>query len=314
MDLNGFLAEVDRQAEHVLSSGAEALGAPASSLGVLGGKRLRSRLAFECAHALGGDPHKAAPVAMAVEMIHAASLCHDDVIDESTQRRGRPTLNVRFGNQVSVLLGDYLFSSAWLAVSRGPGPEVARLLAEAMVEMSSAEIAQSRLLWNPAPAYETCLRVARGKTAALFAACASATATALAAPSPAAAALHEFGRGLGLAFQIIDDLLDYLPPSNSWGKRPLMDLRSGLPTLPLLFALNGGNGSARQGVLDFLTSRGATPLNAAIVADLIRASGADQRCRQLARSFVDQGLAALHGQVTVNGLADLAHATVGRLF
>lgn len=314
MDLHGFLAEVDRQAEHVLSAGAEALGAPAPSLGLLGGKRLRSRLVFECAHSLGADPQNVAPVATAVEMIHAASLCHDDVIDESTQRRGQPTLNARFGNQVSVLLGDYLLSSAWLVVSRSLGPEVAGLLAEAMVEMSTAEIAQSRLLWNPTPAYETCLRVARGKTGALFAACGSATGTALAAPPSAVVALHEFGQGLGLAFQIIDDLLDYLPQSDSWGKRPLMDLRGGLPTLPLLFALNTGNGSARQGVLDFLSSRGETPLDPARVADLIRASGADRQCRRLAQSFVEQGLAALHGHVSVNGLAELAHATVGRLF
>jgi octaprenyl-diphosphate synthase len=315
VELNGFLAEVDRRTGGILAGGAEALGVPVASLGLSGGKQLRPRLVFECAHALGGDPQRVVPLATAAHLIHTASLCHDDVIDESTQRRGRPTLSARFGNSASVLLGDHLFSSAWLSAARDLGTEVARLLAEAMVEMCGAEILQSRMLWNADTARETCLRVAAGKTAALFAACASAAATALEAPTTAVSALHEFGRGVGLAFQIVDDLLDYNPQSDAWGKQPFMDLRGGLPTLPLLLALDAGDGPVRRAVLDFLRSRGATPLDVAPVACLIRESGADLQCRSLARAYVEQGLSALsRGHVTVNGLADLAYATVGRLF
>jgi geranylgeranyl pyrophosphate synthase len=314
MDLQGFLSDVETQAETALATGAEALGAAGRTLNVIGGKRLRSRLAFECAHALDGEAGRAAPVAAAVELIHAASLCHDDVIDGSTERRGRPTLNMTLGNQLSVLLGDYLFSSAWLVVARDYQPDVARRLAEAMVAMSSAEIAQARLLWRSDPDEEDCLRVARGKTGALFAACASATAGALGAAPAVVRAFDEFGLGFGLAYQIIDDVLDYLPRSPSWGKRPLMDLRGGLPTLPLIFALRSADGPARRAVLDFLESRGRTPLDTAGAADFIRRSGADEQCRQLARRLVERGLSALSRHATVNGLADLAHAVVGRLF
>jgi octaprenyl-diphosphate synthase len=313
VDLNAFLVEIDERAEQAVRGGAEALGVPTASLGLFGGKRLRARMAFECAHALGSDPQPVLPVATAVELIHAASLCHDDVIDESAERRGGPTFNARFGNPLSVLFGDYLFSAAWLSVARGPEPEVARLLAEAMVAMSRAEIAQSRLLWSTAPAYDACMRVATGKTAALFAACAAATATAVQAPAAVVSALHTFGQSMGLAFQIIDDLLDYLPRSVAFGKRPLMDLGSGLPTLPLLFALEAGDGATRLSVLEFLRSHGQTPLDAACVADFVRTSGAEERCRQLARELVDQGLAALRGQVKLNGLAELARASVGRV-
>jgi geranylgeranyl pyrophosphate synthase len=314
MELEGFLHEVDRGAQQALAVGAEALGVPPHALGVLGGKRLRSRLAFECARSLNADPLRIAPVAAAIEMIHAASLCHDDVIDSASLRRGRPTANAQYGNQASVLLGDFLFSSAWLAVARGQHPGVAPLLAEAMVEMSRAEIRQSRLLWNAQTSMSDSLDVIAGKTAALFAACAESTALALGAPDAATQAFRAFGRGLGMAYQIADDLLDYFGEHDAWGKRPMMDLRGGLITLPLLLALERGNGSARHAVLAHVESRGTSALDPSLVSDFIRSSGAAEACGALARRFVSEGLSALDGSCRSDALALFAREALGRSF
>ena len=305
-----FLRAVERAAQQAALGGAAALGVALAELGLSGGKRIRSRLSYECARALGGDPTRAIPVAAAVEMIHAASLCHDDVIDRASLRRGRPTLNVRFGDRESVLLGDYLFASAWLVV--GGRAAAASLLAEAVASMSQAELLQARLLWNPDPGVESCYAVMRGKTAALFSACAGATALALDAPEEAVAAFRSFGLSFGTAFQLIDDVLDYEPGDGSLGKEPLMDLRSGLVTLPLAHALSTGNGAGRRAVLDHFQSRGACALDGPLVVGLLLATGALERCRRIARELISEAVAALAPYVSPSGLTEFAQATLER--
>jgi octaprenyl-diphosphate synthase len=312
MDREEFVHAVERAVEEAARDGAAALGVATDELGLSGGKRIRSRLAYECASALAGDVARVVPVAAAVEMVHAASLCHDDVIDQASLRRGRPTLNQRFGNQRSVLVGDYLFSSAWLVVDAQPA--VASLLAEAVAQMSRAELLQARLLWNPDPGVDACYAVVRGKTAALFSACAAATALALDAPRETVAAFRTFGLGFGMAFQLLDDVLDYGAGDGALGKEPLMDLRSGLVTLPLAHALAMGKGAGRQAVLEHFQSRGARALDARLVVELLRATEALGHCRRTAGDLVAKAVAALAGHVPVAGLAEFAQATLARTF
>ncbi len=310
LDQEGFLRAAERACERAAQDGAAILGVGSDQLGLLGGKRIRSRLTYECVRALGGDAERAVCVAAAVEMIHGASLCHDDVIDDASVRRGRPTLNQRFGNHESILLGDYLFSSAWLMV--GDQPAVANLLAEAIVAMSRAELVQARSLWSADPEVETCLSVMRGKTAALFSACAGATALALEAARETVTAFQAFGLAFGMAFQMIDDVLDYDAGVAALGKEPLKDLRSGLSTLPLAHALARDNGPIRQAIDEHFRSKGASGLDAERVAALVRASGALEETRQRARQILTEGCAALAGHVPTSRLSAFAHASLER--
>lgn len=202
-----------------------------------GGKRIRPRLVLLFSQALGFEGPERYELAAIVEFIHTATLLHDDVVDESSLRRGRETANAIFGNAASVLVGDFLYSRAFQMMVSVNRMRVLDVLADATNVIAEGEVLQLMNMHDPDLAVEEYLRVIRFKTAKLFEASARLGAV-LGNASPALEeSCADYGRSLGTAFQLVDDLLDYEGDSKELGKNVGDDLREGKPTLPLLIAM-----------------------------------------------------------------------------
>ncbi len=200
------------------------------------GKMVRPALVCLAAQASGGAGDARLWIAGAVELIHVASLIHDDIIDASEVRRGAATVNAQWGNQIAVLLGDYLFAKAFDLLSRVRDPHVSLAMAAASVEMSQAEILQIKYGGEPHEDEDVYFQIIRGKTAHLFSA--ACRAGGLAAGNPRAAeALATYGLEWGMAFQITDDALDLTSREEELGKPIHSDIRGGKVTLPVIRAL-----------------------------------------------------------------------------
>ncbi len=311
-DLNqsAFLEIVDEKLSAVLSGDAAALGVTPQDLGLRAGKRARPRLVHACAQALRLAPESAASLAALVEMIHVASLVHDDVIDGAELRRGQPSLRARDGNRRAVLGGDLFVSAAWLVASQELPPEVTSILARAMLEMTAAELRERELLWNPDASLSCYLRVIDGKTAALFAAAAEGVA-ALAGASPATRrALTRCARALGRAFQIQDDVRDYASTREVSGKDAMKDLREGIVTLPLIIALRHDGARARA-IRGYLVSRGEAELEREVLEGLMAESDALERSVRLARRSWRLGIGELEKLVPTRAVRQVAMSVLG---
>ena len=205
-----------------------------------GGKRLRPVLTLACARLCGSTSLRQAGLAASVELIHTATLLHDDVVDESAQRRGRASANTVFGNEASVLVGDYLFSRAFTLMTLDGSIEVLRILSQASAVIAEGEVLQLAAANDLATGQDLYLKVINAKTAALFAA--ACQVGGLAAGKPEfLEALGDFGRNLGMAFQIVDDVLDYTASEDQLGKAVGDDLRDGKVTLPVILAYSQGS-------------------------------------------------------------------------
>lgn len=210
-----------------------------------GGKRLRPLLTLAAARMCGYEgPHHVA-LAATVEFIHTATLLHDDVVDESTRRRGRPTANLLWDNKSSVLVGDYLFARAFQLMVGTGSLRVLDILSEAAATIAEGEVLQLTVAGNIATGEETYLRVVRGKTAALFAAACEVGGVVANRPEAEVAALNAYGDALGIAFQIVDDFLDYGGAGNGIGKNIGDDFREGKITLPVIRALARADATER---------------------------------------------------------------------
>ena len=205
-----------------------------------GGKRIRPRLVLLFSGALGYAGVNRHVLAAIIEFIHTATLLHDDVVDESALRRGRPTANALFGNAASVLVGDFLYSRAFQMMVEVGRMRVLEVLSDATNVIAEGEVLQLMNMHDADLAIEDYLRVIRYKTAKLFEASARLGAVIADAPRDIEDACADFGRALGTAFQLIDDLLDYEGDTAALGKNVGDDLREGKPTLPLLFAMAHG--------------------------------------------------------------------------
>ena len=210
-----------------------------------GGKRLRPMLTLATAAAYGYTGADDAKLAAAVEFIHTATLLHDDVVDESARRRGRPTANLLWDNKSSVLVGDYLFARSFQLMVETDSLRVLDILANAAAVIAEGEVLQLSVAQNLATTEETYLKVIRGKTAALFAAATEAGAVVAGAPDDQVRAFHDYGDALGIAFQIVDDLLDYGGATAALGKNVGDDFRERKITLPLIRAVAAGNDEER---------------------------------------------------------------------
>lgn len=202
-----------------------------------GGKRIRPRLVLLFSEALGFEGPERYELAAIVEFIHTATLLHDDVVDESALRRGRATANAIFGNAASVLVGDFLYSRAFQMMVSVDRMRVLEVLADATNVIAEGEVLQLMNMHDPDISVEDYLRVIRFKTAKLFEASARLGAVLGQAETALEEACAEFGRSLGTAFQLVDDLLDYEGHTDELGKNVGDDLREGKPTLPLLLAM-----------------------------------------------------------------------------
>lgn len=258
-----------------------------------GGKRIRPRLAVMSALAL---PHyneelhyeKICHIAAAFEMLHTATLVHDDVIDKASMRRGQPTLNDTSGNHAAVLAGDYLFTRCFDLIAYPEEFGVIKALNRTLSELVVGELYQLENEGNSNISYETYYRTIYAKTGVLFELSASAPAIIIKEDSALEAPLREYGRQLGIAFQIKDDMLDYSADAEALGKDPGTDLADGRITLPVLIALNRSNEQEREQLLEDIKEANLEAVKAAIAR-----TNAMQECERQSQEACDKAIACL---------------------
>lgn len=256
-----------------------------------GGKRLRPLLALLCGAALGGCRPQHITFAAVIEFIHTATLLHDDVVDLSTLRRGRPTANAAFGNASSVLVGDFLYTRAFQLMVTLENFDVLRHMADTTNTVAEGEVLQLARAGNADTSEADYLDIITRKTAVLFAAACHGAASLSGAQTETRAQLTAYGLHLGIAFQLIDDVLDYEGSAETMGKHVGDDLAEGKPTLPLIRVLTTGTGEEQQLVREAITGKSAEHLDGVIAA--VQRCGALDYCRQRAREHRDLALDAL---------------------
>ncbi len=278
-----------------------------------GGKRIRPRLVLLFAQALGYQGPHSYELAATVEFIHTATLLHDDVVDESSLRRGRQTANAMFGNAASVLVGDFLYSRAFQMMVSVNRMRVLDVLADATNVIAEGEVLQLINMHDPDIAVEDYLRVIRYKTAKLFEASARLGAVLADAPLELEEACADYGRALGTAFQLVDDLLDYEGQTEALGKNVGDDLREGKPTLPLLYAMQHGTTDERELIRHAIEHGEVERLQDIIT--IVRRTGAIEATRAAARAEADRArerIFAVPASTAKNFLLELAARSVER--
>ncbi len=275
------MAKVDEVIRTSLSSDVALIEQISHYIIGAGGKRMRPRLVLLAATALGYEGQHKYELAAVVEFIHTATLLHDDVVDESDLRRGRKTANAMFGNAASVLVGDFLYSRAFQMMVSVKRLRVLEVLADATNVIAEGEVLQLMNMHDPDISVEDYLRVIRYKTAKLFEASARIGAVIADAPPELEQACADYGRALGTAFQLIDDLLDYEGSTAALGKNVGDDLREGKPTLPLLVAMQRGTEAERALIRKAIEHGEEERLNEII--DIVRRTGALETTREAAR-------------------------------
>jgi octaprenyl-diphosphate synthase len=307
------LRAVDAVIKRRLSSDVTLVGDVAQHIIAAGGKRLRPTLLLLCCGALGYEGQARFSMAAVVEFIHTATLLHDDVVDESTLRRGLPTANAKFGNPASVLIGDFLYSRAFQMMVEVQDMRIMKVLANATNVIAEGEVMQLMNMHNADLTEDGYLQVIRSKTSKLFEASAQVGAI-LAGASPALeAACADFGQAVGTAFQVIDDVLDYTGDAAVMGKNLGDDLREGKATLPLIVAMQLGTPAQRATVRSAIEQGDTRMLEE--VASIVKNTGAldiamESAAREIHRAirFAQQLPPGLH----TSAMVDLATRSLVR--
>ncbi|WP_333972845.1 octaprenyl diphosphate synthase [Alteromonas mediterranea] len=280
-----------------------------------GGKRLRPLLTVLSARAMGIDNNEHHTLAAIVEFIHTATLLHDDVVDESTMRRGRETANAIFGNQASVLVGDFLYTRSFQMMVSLKRMRVMEILSEATNQIAEGEVLQ---LMNCNDAGTTEARyfdVIYGKTARLFEAATQLAAVLTEQNEHIERAMQEYGKHLGTAFQLADDILDYMADSEEMGKNAGDDLAEGKPTLPLLYAMwHATNDNDKALIQEAIEQSNGLP-HLTRIQGIMEGTGALDYTRQCAQKEVQMAidsLSAIEDSKYKEALIALAHISIER--
>jgi octaprenyl-diphosphate synthase len=301
------MRDVDAVIARRLSSGVPLVAQVSRYIISAGGKRLRPALLLLMCGALDYRQDQRFNLAAVVEFIHTATLLHDDVVDESTLRRGRATANEQFGNPASVLVGDFLYSRAFQMMLDAGQMRVMEILADATNVIAEGEVLQLMNMHDPSLDEDGYLRVIRSKTAKLFEASARLGAVLAGAPQSLEDACAEYGQALGTAFQVIDDVLDYDGDAAEMGKNLGDDLREGKATLPLIAAMKRSTPADGELIRHAIETGGAAELDR-IVA-IVKQSGALDVTRKCAAAEAQRAVDAAR-QLPVNdfsrGLIELA--------
>lgn len=278
-----------------------------------GGKRIRPMLAilFANAHGYQGNSHH--NLAAIIEFIHTATLLHDDVVDESSMRRGRKTANALFGNAASVLVGDFLYTRSFQMMVELNNMRIMEIVADATNIIAEGEVLQLLNMHDADVTEERYLQVIRSKTAKLFEAATGLGALIAGANEAAIEAAEEYGRSLGTAFQLIDDVLDYSGSADDIGKNLGDDLREGKPTLPLIYLMRHGTQHERKLVRQCIENGESSKFDEILTA--IEESGAITYSRRQAEQSSERAIQAL-GHLPDNdfkkSLIELAQFSVTR--
>jgi octaprenyl-diphosphate synthase len=285
------MREVDAVVARRLDSGVPLVGEVSRYIISAGGKRLRPALLLLVCGALGYQGPQRFNLAAVVEFIHTATLLHDDVVDESTLRRGRATANESFGNPASVLVGDFLYSRAFQMMLDAGQMRIMEILADATNVIAEGEVLQLMNMHDASLDQAAYLRVIRSKTAKLFEASARLGAVLAGANAQVEQACAEYGQALGTAFQVIDDVLDYDGDAGEMGKNLGDDLREGKATLPLIAAMERGTAEQRRIVQEAIQTGGVGELER-IVA-IVKETGALVVTREAAAAEAQRAVEAV---------------------
>jgi octaprenyl-diphosphate synthase len=307
------LAAVDQEIRRQLASDVALVSQVGDYIVGAGGKRLRPLLVVLAARAAGATNSAHIPTAALIEFIHTATLLHDDVVDDSAKRRGRDTANEMFGNPASVLVGDFLYSRAFQMMAALESPAVIRVMADATNTIAAGEVLQLMNTGDPDTTEVRYLEVIYRKTARLFEAGAQIAAIVAHAPPDVEAALSRYGKHLGIAFQLIDDALDYRGDEAELGKNIGDDLAEGKPTLPLIHALRHGDSASTELIRDAI-KQGGTEDQAPIRAVIESTGGLDYTARLAEREseLALEALAQIPGSAYRDALGALARFAVTR--
>lgn len=284
------MAAVDLVIAQRLESGVPLVGDVARYIISAGGKRLRPVLLLLTCGALGYKGSQRYNLAAVVEFIHTATLLHDDVVDESTLRRGRPTANENFGNPASVLVGDFLYSRAFQMMVDAQSMRVMQTLADATNVIAEGEVLQLMNMHDASLDEHSYLRVIRSKTAKLFEASARLGAILADCSVDIENACADYGQALGTAFQVIDDVLDYDGNAAEMGKNLGDDLREGKATLPLILAMQHGNAAQRHTVQEAIETGSIEKITE--IAKIVRDTGALEATRNAAAAEAQRAINA----------------------
>jgi heptaprenyl diphosphate synthase len=287
------IALVDHTFHERVTSGLELLNSAAAYALSSPGKRLRTALTLLSGKMIEYRFGKLLPLSVAFEMVHLSTLIHDDVVDRASTRRGIPTVNARYGDHVAILLGDFFFARTARLIADVEDARVDRLFAEtveSVCEGSIIELMTARQLDVSIDAYLD--RISR-KTACLIAACCRGGATVGNGNDAQVALLQQYGQSLGMAFQIVDDILDYVGTTAATGKPVGNDLSQGLVTLPLIYALQADGDGKAESIGHLLACTEDTSAEVAAVTSWVRAGPGVERAYDLARHYAARARATL---------------------
>lgn len=307
------LNQVDALIDSCLYSEIPLIPELAKHLIASGGKRLRPLIALLSAKTFGYTGEAHIQLAASLELIHTATLLHDDVIDGSELRRGKKTANNLWGNAASVLVGDFLYSRAFQLISQINNSRVLTSLADATNTLSQAEILQLLSCHNANVDEEYCLKIIQGKTGVLFSIAAEQPAILTKRPQAEISAMANYGTHLGIAFQLIDDVLDYSGSSAQLGKNLGDDLAEGKPTLPLIYALHHANSEQAQLIREAITQ--GNPQHLTNIMAILHSTPAIDNTHKLAQQHIQQALMHLDTVPESNyrqALSQLAHFVSAR--
>ena len=308
------LRELEQRLRDVGRGGHPRFQAAVAHLFSSPGKLLRPTLVFLAARfGTRPDPEVVLNLAQSLELVHTASLVHDDIVDDAALRRNVRTVNAMWDDDVALIVGDYLFAKAYALAAVLPKPEVIAIVAQTVFALCDGELNEVTMERN-LPSEESYLERIELKTASLYAACCQGAALLTEADPEHVAALGAFGTNLGLAFQITDDVLDLVGDEADFGKSVGRDLAEGMPTLPMIYAALDGDG--RSGDLAHrIVATGKTEDEVRDLLRVIRASDGPERARERAIGFHDaatQALDALPARAERDALRDVADFVISR--
>ncbi|UTF59585.1 polyprenyl synthetase family protein [Gilvimarinus sp. DA14] len=278
-----------------------------------GGKRLRPLMVLLAARALNYSGKQHLDLAAIIEFIHSATLLHDDVVDTSTLRRGRPTANAEWGNAPSVLVGDFLYSRSFQMMVAIGDMDVMSILSDTTNVIAEGEVQQLINAKDPDLSEDGYIEVIHKKTAVLFAAACEVGAVIAGADQTIRQALKEYGLQVGIAFQLVDDALDYKGDADTLGKNVGDDLAEGKPTLPLIYAMSRAADADRELIRAAISNSDASKLQQVVA--IVEATGAMDYTLQAAERAVEAALASLKSVPESRyrqALVEIAQFSLGR--
>jgi octaprenyl-diphosphate synthase len=300
VNANLILKRIQPDLERVQACLDGYLGSPVGIVDQLGryvarqsGKKLRPALLILAGRMIGCVAERLYPLGALVELIHTASLVHDDIIDEADTRRGSPSVNAAYGNHMSVLMGDWLYMTAFQVGVAQQNFRILDMLLDVSRKMVEGELIQAEVLGRLDLTPEASLDIAARKTAYLFSAATALPAVSAGQSEEAIARLTRIGLNLGLAFQVVDDVLDYTADERKLGKPVMGDLREGKLTLPVIYLLESDGAEARRMVEAVVAEQGFASVRPDALLGALRRAGCLDRAMACAHGFAEQARADL---------------------